>query len=140
MTFDFADGAVVQLASRERIVVVEDKDAFQQRYGTDIVIAGEWSGQLSNGGEALNLIVNAAPVQQFTYDDEWHRSTDGSGFSLELIDAFSANIDYDTADTWRASSQSGGSPGTESSPIPGDSNHDGVFNSSDFVLVFQAGK
>ena len=140
VTFRFSDGSITQLASKERVVVVENIEAFQQRYGNDIPIAGEWSGQLSNGGEPLSLVVSAAPVQQFSYDDAWHPSTDGDGFSLELADAFSASINYGTAQAWRASSLVGGSPGAGNVPVPGDSNHDGVFNSSDLVLVFQSGK
>ncbi|MDG2381439.1 MAG: lamin tail domain-containing protein [Pirellulaceae bacterium] len=140
VTFNFADGTVAQLAGNERLVVVENVAAFQQRYGTDIVIAGEWSGQLSNGGEPLSLFVNADRIQQFTYEDIWHPSTDGGGFSLELVDEFGARINYDSAQAWRASSQIGGSPGITGLPLPGDSNHDGIFNSSDLVLVFQLGK
>ncbi|MEZ6121331.1 MAG: lamin tail domain-containing protein [Pirellulaceae bacterium] len=140
VSFRFADSLVTELAGGDRVVVVEDIEAFQQRYGTDIKIAGEWAGQLSNGGETLSLLVNAVPIQQFTYDDAWHPTTDGGGFSLELVHAFAANIDYNSSQAWRASSRVGGSPGADSQPLPGDSNHDGIFNSSDIVLVFQYGK
>ena len=47
---------------------------------------------------------------------------------------------WGTAAAWRASTRSGGSPGQPDGNLPGDSNGDGIFNSSDLVAVFQAGK
>ena len=44
------------------------------------------------------------------------------------------------SDRWQPSSSVGGSPGTAGAAVPGDSNHDGVFDSSDLVLVFQGGE
>ncbi len=40
----------------------------------------------------------------------------------------------------RASYVYGGTPGDSDYQLPGDSNHDGLFDSNDIVLVFQAGK
>ncbi|MCA9211782.1 MAG: tandem-95 repeat protein, partial [Planctomycetales bacterium] len=138
--FDFANGDIQRLGAGQRIVVVEDAAAFAFRYGTEIAVAGQWSGGLSNAGEHLTVTVDGNVLQQFSYDDAWHEATDGAGPSLEIIN--SANPDlasWAVAASWRASFQNGGSPGT-ASRVTGDVNGDGVFNSSDLVAVFQAGK
>ncbi len=141
IAFAFSEGAVAQLAPGERVVVVEDLAAFQLRYGAAIAVAGEWSGQLSNGGEALSLVVNAAPMLEFRYDDAWHPSTDGEGFTLELVDPLNPDRStLNSKEAWRPSSRPGGSPGTAGRPVAGDSNGDGIFDSADLVLVFQIGE
>ena len=138
--FDFATGAFGSLEPGQRLVVVEDVEAFEFRYGNDLPVAGEWSGGLSNRSEQITLVGDGIVIQQFTYDDDWHAETDGSGPSLEIIDVLGAVAQWNSAAAWRASDQTGGSPGKESTDIPGDSNRDGVFNSTDLVLVFQSGK
>ena len=122
------------------MVVVEDIAAFTFRYGTAIPIAGQWSGGLSNAGEQLTLLVNGQVLQQFIYDDGWHTSTDGTGPSLEIVNSADPELNnWAVAASWRASALDGGTPGRSSRTI-GDSNGDGVFDSSDLVAVFQAGK
>ena len=81
-------------------------------------------------------------MQQFTYADDWYPATDGTGFSLEVVNVNGALAEWSTKAGWRASGTLGGSPGTTdaSGPLPGDSNMDGIFDSSDFVIVFQAGE
>jgi len=76
----------------------------------------------------------------FEYDDAWHPSTDGDGFSLELVDPFGRDTAFGTRAAWQPSKLAGGTPGSAGQPIPGDSNHDGVFNSRDLEFVLQAGK
>ncbi len=138
--FDFAEGSISRLGPGERVVIVEDMAAFKFRYGTDIPIAGQWSGGLSNAGEQLTLLVNGQVLQQFSYDDAWHTSTDGTGPSLEIVNAADPILDnWAVAASWRASNVDGGSPG-RSSRLVGDSNGDGIFDSADLVAVFQAAK
>lgn len=136
--FAFADGVVLELKPRARVVVVENIDAFEARYGSDVLVAGQWSGQLSNQSEQLTVSVGDQVLQQFRYSDEWHPETDGNGSSLEIIDAAGRLDSWNQSTAWRPSLHSGGTPGI--SVQPGDSNHDGIFNSSDLVLVFQAGE
>ena len=38
------------------VVVVEDVAAFELRYGSNISVAGQWNGGLSNSGEELVLL------------------------------------------------------------------------------------
>ena len=140
--FSFSDGAITTLAPNQTVLVVENADAFEFRYGDALPVAGQYSGKLSNGGEAIGLYAFGTEVQQFAYADDWYPATDGTGFSLEVVNTNGALASWSTKEGWRASGAVGGSPGTtdSSGPIPGDSNMDGIFNSSDFVIVFQAGE
>ena len=140
--FVFAEGAVTLLGPGEYVVVVEDLDAFGFRYGADINVAGQWSGKLDNSGEQLTLVAGAQTIHQFSYSDRWHPQTDGQGPSLEIINVAGAMLaDWGQPTSWRPSDQLGGSPGMPvASPVPGDANGDGIFNSSDLVQVFQIGE
>jgi len=113
--FDFSDGDVRLLDAGARVVVVRDRAAFTERYGSDVSVAGEYSGRLSNGGEEITLtgaLDNL--VQTLLYDDggSWPGRADGDGASLELIDPAAPVVD---ADSWRSSSEFGGSPGAAGS-------------------------
>jgi hypothetical protein len=129
----------ITLLPRERILVVASRAAFESRYGTSQRIAGEYQGNLNNGGDRIVVQTRDGElIQDFSYDDEndWPEGADGEGPTLEVVDARSS---YDDPRNWRASRWPGGSPGS-SSKVPGDANGDAVFNSADFVTVLQAGK
>ncbi|MCP4192932.1 MAG: hypothetical protein GY768_20145 [Planctomycetaceae bacterium] len=59
-----------------------------------------------------------------------------------MIDANHADLaNWGQATSWQASSLPGGTPGTaETSRLVGDVNGDHQFDSSDLVIVFQAGE
>jgi hypothetical protein len=137
VSFDFASGAITELAPGAFVLVVEDSAAFAARYGNGLPVAGQWSGGLDNGSETITVRAEGAELQQFTYDDDWYPSTDGGGSSLEIRDARASLDVWSTAAGWNPSGLKNGSPGS-AGVVLGDSNHDGVFNSSDLVLVFQA--
>ena len=107
----------VELAPGEFAVVVEDTVAFQERYGTDIRILGQWGGGLSNGGERLVLADAAGnAILDFEYNDaqHWPQSPDGAGASLELVDPSQTPIsEYGKAYRWRGSTEFSGSPGRD---------------------------
>ncbi len=141
--FDFADGSVRELLPGERVVVVENMEAFPVRYGSGIPVAGEWSGGLNNSSERVVLVAGDVTLADFSYSDRWHTTTDGDGYTLQAIDEAGDPTLLGTGTAWRPSSQLGGSPGRPDdtqAPLTGDSNHDGKFDSGDLVLVFQAGK
>ncbi|MDG2385663.1 MAG: lamin tail domain-containing protein [Pirellulaceae bacterium] len=142
LEFDFRHSAVTQLDAGQRIVLVEDLDAFRFRYGELPLVAGQWSGGLSNQSEMVTLTVGATVIQQFKYQDTWYPTTDGSGMSLVIVDPLADVEQWNQRTGWSPSGVVGGSPGREDTQddIPGDSNQDGVFNSSDLMLVFQVGK
>ena len=135
VSFSFGEGAITRLGPGERLVVVEDIDAFRQRYGADTFVAGSWAGALNNGGETLTLSIDGRVIQQFRYDDAWHPSTDGGGFSLEIVDVAGDLAVWKTAEGWRASRQFGGTPGPEA--LPGDLNLDRKINAADIDLLYE---
>jgi hypothetical protein len=114
----------IELSAGELIVIVRDKDTFEARYGTDIRIAGQYSGSLNNAGERIELQdAIGKTIHNFRYRDGWRSITDGDGFSLTIIDAANPNLDsWDQKDSWRPSVFVGGSPGSDDSgvfPLPG---------------------
>ena len=140
LDFAFADGDILELGPGEFAVVVDDLDGFRFRYGNDIPVAGQWSGRLSNSSEKITLKVGDQTVHEFSYQDAWYPATDGLGASLEVFDPASAELaNWGEAATWRPGSIDG-TPGSSAEIQPGDVNGDGVFDSSDLVKVFQAGK
>lgn len=138
--FNFIDSTIKQLAPGERLVVVEDVAAFHFRYGDDIPVAGQYAGGLSNGGEQLTLLGDGFTIQQFSYSDDWYPATDGEGPSLEIVNVNGALQLWGQREGWKVSSAIGGTPGDGAGDVVGDSNHDGIFSSSDLVAVFSAGE
>lgn len=103
------------LASGAYAVIVADRAAFELRYGSDVAILGEYTGQLSNGGEQVRLDdADGVAIHDFLFDDlgpAWHPTTDGAGFSLVKLDAASDPASWSEGSAWRPSFESGGSPG-----------------------------
>ncbi len=98
ITFTFPD---MQLESGECVLVVGDLTAFD---GTDLNIAGQFEGTLSNKGD--NIIVRLArpldaAVLRFHYSDQWYPETDGEGQSLEIIDPTAHPTTWDEQTSWR---------------------------------------
>jgi hypothetical protein len=123
VSFSFGD---YELLPGERVVVVEDVDAFVQRYGNDTaVVLGQWSGGLSNGGEVLTLVdSDLDEVMSVDYgdgsDDPWYIPTDGNGYTLVLNDPENTPVaDLGEYFSWRPSAEIGGTPGGVSGPQMG---------------------
>ena len=110
--FTFPD---VDLAPDEYILLVEDIDAFTNKYGPGLNIAGEYSGSLNNGGERIELLDAAgSTIHNFKYSDNWFTITDGMDFSLVVIDPLNTESSrWGDKSTWRPSTGPGGSPGTD---------------------------
>jgi len=103
----------LQLDPNEYVVVVQDQNAFEAKYGTDPNIAGEYSGRLANDGERIRLEdANGQTILDFRYRDGWYDITDGLGFSLTIKDPnISEPNDWGEKSAWRPSAGVGGSPG-----------------------------
>lgn len=143
LAFDFADSDHVDLGPGERIVVVEDLEAFAIRYGNAMTPAGQWSGGLSNSSERLLVMAGEDVILDVTYSDAWHATTDGDGPTLQAANEAGEIAALSAASGWRPSTSPLGSPGAadgETVRRAGDVNGDGIFNSQDLVLVFAAGK
>lgn len=127
VTFEFTGdlGAeALVLPPGGRLVIVDDVLAFQFRYGTSgAVVAGAYSGSLSNDGERITLLAaDGAVIQDFVYNDAdpWPASADGEGYSLVVISP-AASTDLSTPLSWRSSVAIGGSPGGDDTvPFVGD--------------------
>ncbi len=109
--FDLFTFGNITLAPGQFAIVTNDIAAFQAKYGAAALIAGQWTGALSNGGERIVLRDGDGNViHDFTYSDlaPWPTKPDGFGPSLEVIDVAG---DYTSGLNWRASWEIGGSPG-----------------------------
>ena len=139
--FEFSGSDVEELGPGEYVVLVNNRVGFESRYDTtDIRIAGEYGGRLSNAGEAIGLTLGGnLPIQEFTFDDLWHVLTDGIGHSLEIVDTAAPLVTWSLGDGWQPSGEVYGTPGLPSSGmpptggfrIPSDANGDGLVDISD---------
>ena len=108
--FTFPD---IDLAAGQYVVVVKDQQAFAAQYGTDINIAGQYSGSLDNSGERIRLEdAIGQTILDFEYSDSWYSSTDGKGYSLTIIDEVNTDPNsWSEEHSWQPSASRGGSPG-----------------------------
>jgi len=109
----------IELTPGQYTVVVQDRSVFEARYGRNINIAGQYSGQLNNAGERITLADAAGQtILDFKYSDGWRSLSDGEGFSLTVINPADPDLSsWDGKDAWRASAYAGGSPGQDDSGI-----------------------
>lgn len=119
VSFTFpTNGPLPRIGAGGRALVVRNRAAFLTRYPAALGIAGEYTGQLSNGDEHIRV---SGPLQEpvcdFEYEDEWAPLADGFGFSLVLRDETVSPDQLGQAARWRLSARVGGSPGTPD-PLP----------------------
>ena len=109
----------IDLAPGEYIVVVQDRNAFEARYGSNVNIAGQYSGRLNDAGERITLTdAIGRTILDFSFEDGWYSITDGEGFSLTIIDPTHFDLSsWNVEDAWRASAYLDGSPGQDDSGI-----------------------
>jgi len=120
-----------RLLPNERILLVENTNAFALRYASPARVAGEYLGKLSNQRGRLRLTDAAgAVVFDFTFFDQWCRPADGDGYSLVVRSERLAAYELDSSSVWVASARIHGSPGgpdlaSDASPDT-DSDSDGL--------------
>jgi hypothetical protein len=106
----------VTLAAGERLVLVKNTVAFELRYGTGTRVVGTYSGQLSNGGERLQITdVSGENILDFSWNDKWYPPSDGAGHTLVIRDTGVAFNAYDEPLSWGISESLHGSPGVADS-------------------------
>ncbi len=80
-------------------------------------------GKLANGGENLALVDSQGQsILSFSYgdNDPWPERADGSGGTLEIVDATSTTVaEYGKHYHWRGSTDFGGSPDAAGTPPVG---------------------
>jgi len=97
------------LPAGETLVVARNPAVFAARYGAGRRVVGPFSGRLDNAGERLRLVDSAnEEIEDFRYEVEAFPSTDGGGFSLELL---AVDLPAGSRTSWRPSRVAGGSPG-----------------------------
>ena len=123
--FDFSNSPVTSLVPGEYVLIVNNLKAFSGRYGASAMrIAGEYSGNLSNGGQTLTFTgLWNSPILSFEYQDSrgWPPAADGAGHSLVPVDSVLSGpqdglLDY--GGNWRQSAYRNGSPGRQDPDPP----------------------
>ena len=123
--FDFASSQVTSLAPDDYVLIVNNLKAFSGRYGaSNMKIAGEYSGNLSNSGQTLTFTgMWNSPIMSFQYNDSrgWPLAADGAGHSLVPLDGILDSqkeglLDY--GGNWRHSTYIHGSPGRKDPARP----------------------
>ena len=117
--FNFTGSAVTSLTPGTRVLVVKNQTAFNARYGGGLPVAGQYTGNLDNGGERIQLLdaVNEE-VLDFSYNNSWHPMTDGLGFSLVVVNENAEPDSWGSRTQWRISGAVEGAPGA-ADPLPG---------------------
>ena len=96
------------LEAGQSTIVVQDLAAFQAKHGSDVSVAGQYTGSLSNSGETVELQDALGQViERVKYQDDWYAQTDGDGYSLTRLDSVA---DPNTPEAWTAA---GPNPGSE---------------------------
>ncbi|MCL5280076.1 MAG: lamin tail domain-containing protein [Planctomycetes bacterium] len=138
----FSDGVEfvfpsVSIRAGKYLVVAADMNTFRAKHPGVTNAVGGWIGGLSNSGERLQLadavgaVVNTVryadqgdwgvrslgPAQQGHRGWEWSSAADGTGKSLELINA---SLPNDCGQNWVPSVMDGGTPGAANSVAAGD--------------------
>ena len=118
--FSFADGSITHLAPDACVLIIRDRAGFASRYDTNtLLIAGEYTGKLNNGGEELGITGKwNVPILDLEYREGrgWPLAADGAGHSLVPVDAAvpgepDGSLYYGR--NWRASTYINGSPGSD---------------------------
>jgi len=114
--FDFPS---LVLAAGQTCLVVADVVAFSSRYNTNgLIVAGSYTNDpnhnhLGNDGDHLKLEGRFhEPILDFDYSDSWYPTTDGAGFSLQIVDENLPTSAWGLKSSWRPSGQLNGTPGT----------------------------
>ena len=116
LDYSFSGAAPALLEPGNRLLVVENRSAFEFRNGAGLPVAGEFASntELDNAGEQLVLQASdGSEIRNFTFDElpPWPGTADGGGFALVLIDPES-NPDHGLPTSWRGSYVMEGNPGS----------------------------
>lgn len=110
--FDFTGSQITNLEPGQVVLVVKNRTAFEERYGSGLNIAGEYSGRLDNGGERIQLVdATGEEILDFDYNDNWYEITDGLGFSIVIANENADSDLWRDKSNWRVSSVINGTPG-----------------------------
>ena len=126
ISFLFPPGVV--MAPGQRILLVNNRTAFEASFGGHLPVVGEFEGNLSNGGEEIVL----GGLFTFSFNDSlpWPGLADGEGRSLVFTGG-----DPNEPTAWRASAFDGGAPGgSDSTTFPGGDFREYAFGGHDPMI------
>jgi hypothetical protein len=101
------------LQAGEYTVVVANLSSFRSLYGATPKVAGQYSGNLSDTGEKIVLLLPSpmeAAILRFGYSNTWYPATDGGGKSLTIQDPTDPPVTWNDAESWQASDPTPGKP------------------------------
>ena len=99
------------LNPNQRCLIVSNLQAFQVRYGNSLLVAGEFSDSLDNGGETLRLLDPLGEeILSFYYDDDWYPVPAGQYRTFIIRQPLPTYTDYGMHASWQLSDQQNGSP------------------------------
>lgn len=107
--FTFPAGSV--LPGKTYGLIVKNDTTFRASYSSQLIL-GQYTGDLTNGGEQLRLLNSTNQVissVEYGINNPWPSSPNGGGFTLGLIHV---NANEVLAACWAPSSSLGGTPGT----------------------------
>ncbi|MDG2123228.1 MAG: CotH kinase family protein, partial [Verrucomicrobiales bacterium] len=111
ITFAFPQNT--NLAPGGLALLVADTAGFQAAHGNGLPVIGEYTGNLANGGEKIQLDdTTGNPLLFFDYSDNWFELTDGDGFSLVLRDTSAPVYTFGQIDQWAPAPPSPGASTT----------------------------
>jgi subtilisin-like proprotein convertase family protein len=127
VSFNFSNSAITSLAPGAYVLIAENTNAFVLRYGGGLPLAGQYSGNLDNGGERIQVVdAVGEDVVDFNFDGGWHKAADGRGHSLVVNNVFAVEAAWSKKTNWLASACPPGSPGANEPVFPCDSDADGL--------------
>ncbi len=108
ITYTFPGGTT--LAPGAFLILAENAAAFSAHFPA-VPVFGVYSGRLDNGGERLRFDLPglSIPILDFSYNDNWHPSTDGGGDALQIVSATGSPALWDRSEGWQASPANPGS-------------------------------
>jgi hypothetical protein len=111
---DYVFPAGTRIAPGGFHLLARNPEQFAAKY-PGVRIDGLYTNRLANSGETIGFAhATGAILSRFTFDDQppWPVSPDGTGFSL-VPRVLDSTLDYNNPANWRASANSGGSPGRD---------------------------
>ena len=96
----------------EHIYLAKNRTAFEAVYGTQGKLVGDYLGQLSNEGEAIELFDRVGEkILDFRYAADWFAQAESQGHSLVILDPSADYSTWDARESWGVSAITGGSAG-----------------------------